>query len=316
MNTAIVTSKSLVKHKTPQGHPESPERLTAIIEQLEKIQNTKWITPRTALLEELCLVHTPEYVKLVQDQVAALQPPLAMRFLSTGDVTICPDSFDAACLAAGSVLTACDAVMKKEVANAFCAVRPPGHHATSDRGMGFCLFNNVAIGAEYVKKTYGVKKIVIIDWDLHHGNGTQDIFYEDPSVFYFSTHQEAIYPGTGHSDECGRAAGLGTTMNCPIKPGAASAGAVIAAFQEKLVPAMEQFQPEFVFISAGFDAHRLDPLGALELSTAHFVLLTEIVMSIAKRWAQKRIVSVLEGGYNLEALALSAKEHLLALKNA
>jgi acetoin utilization deacetylase AcuC-like enzyme len=313
VNTAVVTSKSLVRHITPQGHPESPQRLLAILQELHDVPNIEWLLPRKAALSELCLAHSREYVALVQREVLAQELEPGIRFLSTGDVTICPDSFEMASLAAGCVITACDAVMKQEVKNAFCVVRPPGHHATHDKGMGFCLFNNVAIGAQYIRSLFGIKRVLIVDWDLHHGNGTQDIFYEDPAVFYFSTHQEGIYPGTGKSSEQGAGEGLGTTLNCPIQPSLRSADEVVRAFQDKLIPALTRFQPEFVFISAGFDAHKDDPLGALELTEAHFVLLTNIVKEIARKWAKERIVSVLEGGYNIAALARSSREHLLAL---
>ena len=313
MSTAVVTSKSLVGHITPEGHPESPQRLIAVLDQLKTIPNITWLLPRLATIEELCLAHSKEYVALVAHEVLSLQQCPGIRFLSTGDVTICPDSFDRASLAAGCVLTACDAVMRQEVKNAFCVVRPPGHHATRDKGMGFCLFNNVAIGALYLRKVYGITRVLIVDWDLHHGNGTQDIFYEDPGVFYFSTHQEGLYPGTGKSFEEGIDKGFGTTLNCPIQPGANSAQAVISAFQDKLLPALESYKPEFVLISAGFDAHKEDPLGGLSLTEEHFASLTNIVKEIAKKWANERIVSVLEGGYNLTTLARSAKEHFLVL---
>jgi acetoin utilization deacetylase AcuC-like enzyme len=308
MQTAIVYSPDFVTHITPLRHPERPERVQAIARELQKSSNLLWLAPRKATADEILLCHSPEYLKIVQAEVAALAPN-ELRMLSTGDVTICPTSYEVARLAAGATLTAVDAVMNKSVQNAFCVVRPPGHHATYSRGMGFCLFNNVAIAARYVQKKYGLKRVAILDWDLHHGNGTQDIFYNDPSVFYFSTHQRGIYPGTGHANE----RGAGTIVNCEITAGPSSVQEIYHAFQETLAHALESFLPEFIILSAGFDAHKDDPLGGLDLTSDDYFALTECVKGYAKKWSQNRIVSVLEGGYNIAALSQSAARHVASL---
>lgn len=316
--TFIISSPEYLLHRTGARHPECPERSAIIVQVLKKtglLTEHNHLAPRKANRDELLLCHTKEYIDLVEQEVTRCgegdREKLAL--LSTGDVVISSASFEVACAAAGGVLTAVDAVALKKAKNAFCVVRPPGHHACSDIGMGFCLFNNVAIGARYAQSKYGIKRVLIVDWDVHHGNGTQEIFEADPSVFYFSTHQMGIYPGTGLEEDQGSGAALGTKMNCPILPGEDSKKAVLHAFKEKLVPAMQQFRPEFVFISCGFDAHLQDPLGGFNLTEKDFAELTEIVKEIARLYSQERLVSVLEGGYNLHAIARSSVEHCLAL---
>lgn len=306
----IITSPLFLSHKTGLGHPERPERVAVIYEALRKEDRT-FCAPRKALREELLLCHTDDYVGLVEKEVNALQNSLAM--LSTGDVVISKDSYEVALYAVGAVLTAVDAVMSGQAKNAFCIVRPPGHHAESKRGMGFCLFNNVAIGARYVQKKYGIKRVLIVDFDVHHGNGTQEIFYEDPSVFYFSTHEAGIYPGTGFADERGVGAGYGANKNVLIRADAHARKKVLEAFEKDLASCMEAFQPEWVFISAGFDAHKEDPIGGLNLEDQDFYVLTQVICQLAKKYAQDRVVSVLEGGYNLEAIARAAVAHVKAL---
>jgi acetoin utilization deacetylase AcuC-like enzyme len=217
-----------------------------------------------------------------------------------------------ALLAAGGVLAAVDAVVAGRAGNAFCAVRPPGHHARPAQGMGFCIFNNVAIAARYAQKKHQIGKVLIVDWDVHHGNGTQDIFYEDGSVFYFSTHQWPLYPGTGRKEETGRGAGAGTTLNCPF-PMDAGRQEILGAFQEQLLPAAERFKPELVIVSAGFDSRVDDLLGGLRLTDKDFADLTAIVKDIARRHARRRLVSVLEGGYSLAGLAKATVAHVRAL---
>lgn len=317
--TCIVSSPDYLIHLTGEGHPESPARLEYIDRALLKAGlqtplNT--ISPRYATKADILLCHKENYFHLVEREVhtiAEMGINDGSAFLSTGDAPICPESFAIALLAAGGILSAVDAVMKGKAKNAFCAVRPPGHHACPSQGMGFCIFNNIAIGARYAQNRYGIHRVLIVDWDVHHGNGTELIFYEDPSVFYFSTHQKGIYPGTGSAEDRGHGKGLGTTLNCPIEGGKGSREKVIEAFRDKLMPSMELFKPELVMISAGFDAHYLDPLGGFDLTDEDFGLLTEIVKSIADTYAQGRLVAALEGGYNLEALASATVEHVKAL---
>jgi acetoin utilization deacetylase AcuC-like enzyme len=311
--TFIVADPTMKNHVTGWGHPESPARIDAIwqaLEQAQLLQPDHLLSPRSATEEEILLCHTAEYLELVQRETAQAEH---LNFLSTGDVVICKDSYACALLAVGSVLTAIDRVVKEENSNAFAIVRPPGHHACSNRGMGFCLFNNVAIGARYIQKITHLQRILIVDWDLHHGNGTQEIFESDPTVFYFSTHQMGIYPGTGLSEERGSGPAFGTKRNIPIQASIRAREEILAAFKDVLMQEMQAFKPEFVLISCGFDAHEQDPLGQLNLTTADYAILTEIVLEIAKLYAKGRVVSVLEGGYRLEALATSSIAHVKAL---
>ena len=265
------------------------------------------VDPVPAGTEEIGLVHSTSYIKWVEEMVNRGE-----TVLDAGDTVVSAGSYEAAILAAGGVIAAVAAVMEGKVRNCFCAVRPPGHHALYDRAMGFCLFNNVAIGARYVQKRYGIERVLIVDWDVHHGNGTQDTFYGDSSVFYFSTHQYPHYPGSGSTGETGEGAGEGFTLNAPLSSGAGDEE-YLRVFNEKLVPAMDAFQPEFVFISAGFDGHRSDPLSSINLTGEGFARLTSVVKGIAKKYAAGHLVSVLEGGYNLDGLSDSVGEHILEL---
>jgi acetoin utilization deacetylase AcuC-like enzyme len=233
-------------------------------------------------------------------------------YLSTGDTDITPNSWDVAVRASGGVLNAVDAVLTGAARNAFCAVRPPGHHANAGRGMGFCLLNNVAIAARYAQRRHGIARVAIVDWDVHHGNGTQDIFYRDGSVFFFSTHQWPLYPGTGRADETGEGPGEGATMNFPF-PAGSGRREILGAVEDSLLPAMDRFRPEFVLISAGFDSREGDLLGRFTLTDGDFTDLTRAVMGIAARHAGARLVSMLEGGYNLEGLASATTAHVAAL---
>jgi acetoin utilization deacetylase AcuC-like enzyme len=263
--------------------------------------------PRAATVDELAACHTREYIRLVEAEVAQ-----GARVLSTGDTDICPDSLEVARAAAGGAFQAVDAVMEGRAQNAFCVVRPPGHHASADRGMGFCIFNNVALAARYAQRRHGVERVLIADWDVHHGNGTQDIFYADGSVFFFSTHQHPWYPGTGHAEETGEGAGRGSTLNCPFPAGSGRAE-IMGAFQRKLLPAAADFKPDLVLISAGFDSRAGDPLGGFTLSDGDFADLTALLLEIAGSYSGGRVVSVLEGGYSLEGLAAAAVAHVQAL---
>jgi acetoin utilization deacetylase AcuC-like enzyme len=295
------------------GHPERPERLIAIHDAFDKaglLQSLFAIHPRRVTQEELELVHKPSYIALVRRELSDVQ---GLRELSTGDTLVSRDSLEAAEFAAGGVLNVVDAVMQGKVKNAFAAVRPPGHHATPTRGMGFCIFNNVAIAARYAQKKYGLRRVLIVDWDYHHGNGTQETFYEDGSVFYFSTHHYGAYPGTGSAQETGAGKGAGKILNVPLPPGASDAQ-IVEAFQNKLVPAARNFKPDLILISAGFDGMRNDLLGVFDITPAGFAAITRIVAGLAKELCQGRLVSVLEGGYRLDGLAESVLAHVQVLR--
>jgi acetoin utilization deacetylase AcuC-like enzyme len=311
--TGLLLDDVYLRHLAGVDHPERPERLTAIHTGLERsglLKTLYRITPRRVTDAELLLVHSPSYVSLVRKELSNLR---GQADLSTGDTVISPGSFDAAQFAAGGVLNAVDAVMTKKVKNAFCAVRPPGHHATPTRGMGFCIYNNVAIAARYVQKRHGVKRVLIVDWDYHHGNGSQDIFYEDDSVFIFDTHHYGAYPGTGSAEETGAGKALGTKMNVPMPPGAGDAQ-FLDAFKNKLVPAARKFKPDFILISAGFDGMRNDVLGQFDVTPEGFAAMTRVVVDLANELCQGRIVSVLEGGYRLDGLSESVIAHVKTLE--
>ena len=311
--TAILADPVYKEHQTGKSHPERPERMDAVLQALEHdgaMKDALRIPVRAATEDELALCHTRPYIEIAKRDVAG-----GARDLSTGDTQIGPRSLDVALRAAGGVLNAVDAVVERRAANAFCVVRPPGHHATADRGMGFCLFNSVAIAARYAQKKHRIERVVIVDWDVHHGNGTQDIFYSDGSVFYFSTHQSPWYPGTGAANETGEGNGKGATLNCPFPAGAGSPE-ILGAFRSKLVPAMRDFKPGLVLVSAGFDSRLGDPLGQFTLSDADFSSLTTLMLEVAHQYAGGRLVSVLEGGYSLTGLATASSAHVHALRKA
>lgn len=308
--TALVHDPLCKCHIPDPRRPECPQRYDAVMSALRNSSfflSLKELKPRYAADEELLTCHKRSYLDLVRREIAGG----ACR-LSTGDTRVCCDSLKAAHFAAGAGCVGVDTVLGGHARNAFCLLRPPGHHATPDRGMGFCIFNNVAIAARYAQQQYRVGKVLIIDWDLHHGNGTQDIFYEDPSVFYFSTHQSPGYPGTGKKDETGYGKGLGTTLNCPLAPGSGRKE-FFAAFLGQLAPAVARFKPELILISAGFDARHGDPLGRLELTDPDYFDLTDLVMDMASQYAGGRLVSLLEGGYSLDGLAKAATAHCARL---
>jgi len=314
MKTGLITHPIYLKHDTGPGHPERPERLKAILKELTQDGIAKELlhiepTLHSEIDQAITQVHEDAYFQTLDSSI----PDVGLNYLDP-DTPVGPDSLQAAKMAVSGVLTAIDKVMDGSVQNAFCAVRPPGHHAEPDRAMGFCLFNNVAIGARYVQRRYGIKRVLIVDWDVHHGNGTQNIFYEDPTVFYFSTHQFPFYPGTGSAEEMGVNVGEGATLNCPLNAGDGDKE-ILGKFENELVPAAEKFKPEFIFISAGFDAHRDDPLAQLEVTEAGFERLTDIVKNLARTFSAKRIVSTLEGGYNLKALSNSVNRHVTILSD-
>jgi acetoin utilization deacetylase AcuC-like enzyme len=310
LKTGLVSHPAYREHDPGEGHPESPSRYDAALRGIadavpqERIQA---LDPRPATEDEIAFCHSRRYIETVKADVEE-----GFECLSTGDTNINEHSLAAALMAAGGVMMAVDAVVAGQVKNAFCAVRPPGHHATTHCGMGFCVFNNVALGARYAQKKYGIHRVLIVDWDIHHGNGTQEIFYSDPTVFYFSTHQWPFYPGTGMSDDVGTGEGKGFTLNCPFASGSGRTE-IVGAFQERLLPAMKKFKPEFVFISAGFDGRIADPIGQFVLLDKDFAELTDIVMGIAAEHAEGRLVSALEGGYELRGLASSVGAHVARL---
>lgn len=310
MKTAYVYDPLYLTHRLP-GHPECPERLERVIETLERagiFERLIALEPTPAAEAEIELVHSSVHRLRVQ-QVAAR----GGGYLDA-DTYISERSYEAALLAAGGVNTAVRAVLGGTVDNAFCLVRPPGHHATPDRGMGFCLFNNVAIGTRVAQKEGGLERALIVDFDVHHGNGTQDVFFRDPSVLYFSTHQYPHYPGTGHWRETGVNQGDGTTFNVPLPPGVGDTG-YTAVFRSLLWPAVHRFRPQFILVSAGFDAHWSDPLASMLLSLTGYADLVRELCNIARAYCDGRIVFALEGGYHLDVLAYSVLNTFYALLN-
>jgi acetoin utilization deacetylase AcuC-like enzyme len=306
-----------LEHLTGEGHAESPQRLIAIREAVGRGEGSDGLLggllplrSAEAELEIVGLVHTPDYIELVRRECEE-----GATRLSTGDTNISPASYAVALAAVGGIVGAVDAVMAGEARNAFCAVRPPGHHASSQRGMGFCIFNNVAIAARYAQARYGVERVLIADWDVHHGNGTQDTFYRDGSVFFMSTHQSPLYPNTGMADETGEGPGEGLTMNRPFPAGAGNRE-IIGAFRNDLLPAAREFRPDLTLISAGFDSRVGDTLGGFEVDDDGFRELTGIMLEIANISGEGRLVSVLEGGYNTSGLALAVSAHVDELLKA
>jgi acetoin utilization deacetylase AcuC-like enzyme len=307
VTTRAFYSSASLQHKPGPDHPESPTRLdrvATVVRELERRGRLMLVEPRPATEEQLLLVHSPLYVQKVRAEVAA-----GHRTLSTGDTEISEGSFTAALAAAGAATSAVDAVMTGRARCAFCAVRPPGHHASGARGMGFCVFNNIAVAARYARRQYGVDRILIADWDVHHGNGTQAVFWRDGSVLFFDTHQHPWYPGTGLPEESGEGNGRGLIVNRPF-PAGAGGREILGAFRQVLVPAAERFKPQLVMISAGFDSRQGDPLGRFTLTDRDFAELTDIVVGIASLHAGGRVISVLEGGYSLDGLQQAVNAHL------
>ena len=309
LKTGFVFHQDYLKHLTGEGHPESPGRLKSLIDYLERkklLQKLEMIRPQNPSVEWVKKIHSEEYIELME---SCCRNRLVML---DADTVVCPDSYKVALLAVGGVLSAVDEVAEKKVKNAFCAIRPPGHHAENKRAMGFCVFNNVAIGARYVQEKHKFKKILIVDWDAHHGNGTQKIFYEDPSVFYFSIHEYPFYPGTGAERDKGEKEGEGFTFNIPMCVGSGDSE-YIEVFENIFYPVAVKFAPDFIFISAGFDGHQDDPLTNLNLTADGFKRITEVVCDLADECCEGRLVSVLEGGYSLRALSESVSTHLSVL---
>ena len=303
MSTAIVTSDTSINHETGLGHPEKPDRVTTVIKNLKKNKNLIWKKNKKFDSKILDFTHTPEYVKQVEDSF----PKKGLVFLDA-DTIISPGSKDATYDAVGSIISAIDGVENKEFKNAFCAVRPPGHHSEKEKSMGFCIYNNVAVGANYLIKKYSYKKIAIIDFDVHHGNGTQNIFYNNEKVLYISTHQYPYYPGSGSDKEKGIHNNI---FNIPLPAGTTSQEYLNA--YESVLKKIKDFRPEFILFSAGFDAHKDDPLAQLQLTSEDFYEITKRTLKYAKINCNSKVVSILEGGYDLNALAESTNEHVNAL---
>ena len=311
-SSALLLDQVYRQHDPGAGHPERPERYDAVTQALTDAGLTRSmgrIDVRSATEDEIAACHSRAYIQTVKREIAA-----GAHELSTGDTSVSPRTWDVALKAVGGVLNAVDAVVSRKAVNAFCAVRPPGHHARPEQGMGFCVFNNIALAARYAQRKHGVERVLIADWDVHHGNGTQDIFYEDGSVFFFSVHQSPWYPGTGRTDETGANKGANCTMNCPF-PAGSGREQILGAFRQKLKPAADAFKPDLVMISAGFDSSKDDPLGQYTLADEDFAELTSLLLEVADKHAGGRLVSVLEGGYNLKGLASAATAHVKTLAN-
>lgn len=311
--TLLVSDPLFRDHDTGEGHPESAARLDAVLSGIWRQADWQALahqSGRSATDSELRRCHSQSYVQSVQRDVEG-----GYDLLSTGDTFICRESDTVARHAAGAVLDAVDAVCEGRAKNAFCAVRPPGHHASADVGMGFCIYNHVALAARRAQDKHGIQHVLIVDWDVHHGNGTQDIFYSDSTVFFFSTHQAPLYPGTGAAYETGHGEGEGFTLNCPF-PAGAGRDEVLGAMESKLLPAVEQFKPGLILVSAGFDSREGDPLGGFRLTDTDFADMTTLLLDLAHRHAGGRLVSLLEGGYALEGLASAAGHHVAALQSA
>jgi acetoin utilization deacetylase AcuC-like enzyme len=311
--TGFVYHDAFLDHDTGAGHAERPDRLRAITARLKAggtWQRLQHLLIDAAEEEQILAVHSREHLRFVRESVAR-----GTRLLDDGDTYVSARSTQVALLAAGGVIAAVDAVMGGLLKNAFCAVRPPGHHAERERVMGFCLFNNIAVGARHAQAAYGVKKVAIVDFDVHHGNGTQEIFYADRSVLFISLHQSPLWPGTGMREERGSGEGTDLTVNVPLPPGSGETE-YLDAFRRDVLPNLDGFRPELLMVSAGFDAHRDDPLAQMRLTESSYAAMTDMLTEAADTYCQGRLVSVLEGGYHLEALAASVETHLHGLLSA
>lgn len=306
--TALLLDDQVLRHETAWGHPECPERYEAIKKALDGTKEAIPLKTRPATAEEIALCHDRAYL---ESTLALIQKGAGE--LAGGDVSVCRESGEVALRAAGGVVDAVDTVLSGTAGNAFCAIRPPGHHARPAAAMGFCLFNNVAIAARHAQRNRGLERVAIVDWDVHHGNGTQEIFYEDSSVLFFSTHQRPWYPGTGAHSETGEGTGDGFTVNLPFPAGSGSRE-ILGAFREQVIPKIHEFRPELILISAGFDSRVGDPLGDFRLTDEDFFEMTSLLCDMAARHCDGRLVSVLEGGYNLDGLGSAVKAHVSALQ--
>ncbi len=306
MSTLLLSHPACLEHLTPLGHPERPERLRAIEHALEaeKFQMLARVEAPMAPLEVVALCHPMDYVTAIRDAT----PQEGIVHLDA-DTSMSPGSFEAALRAAGGAMLAVDEILAKKAKNAFVATRPPGHHAETARPMGFCFFDNAGIAARYAQDRHGIARAAIVDFDVHHGNGSQEIFWSDKTVMYCSTHQMPLFPGTGAIGETGD---YNTVVNAPLRPGDGREK-FRDAFESRILPRLTDFQPEMIVISAGFDAHMRDPLANINLEEEDFAWVTQKIMDVADRHAGGRIVSLLEGGYDLQALANSVAAHVTAL---
>jgi acetoin utilization deacetylase AcuC-like enzyme len=305
MKTGLITSDTYQNHNTGGGHPEKIDRVTAVIDNFKKLDNKNLIWKKPTKFDKslLEITHNSDYINFVEKSF----PKQGLTFLD-GDTIISPGSKDATKDAVGSIIAAIDGVENKEFKNAFCAVRPPGHHAEKNKAMGFCIYNNVAVGAHYLLEKYKLKKVAIVDFDVHHGNGTQDIFYNDQRVLYVSTHQFPYYPGSGSEQEKGK---FNNIFNIPLTAGTNSEEYLNA--YEFVLKKLKEFKPEFILFSAGFDAHKDDPLAQLQLNSNDFYKLTKRTLELSKSCCDGKVVSILEGGYDLKALQESTEKHVDAL---
>ena len=305
MKTALITSDTYKNHNTGDGHPEKIDRVTAVIDNFKKLDNKNLIWKKPSNFDHNLLIktHSSEYIKQVQQSF----PESGFNFLD-GDTIVSPGSKEATKDAVGSIISAIDGVQNKEFKNAFCAVRPPGHHAEKEKAMGFCIYNNVAVGANYLLEKYRYNKVAIIDFDVHHGNGTQDIFYDNEKVLYISTHQYPYYPGSGSEKEKGK---FNNIFNIPLEAGTTTEEYLKA--YENVLKKLKEFKPEFLLFSAGFDAHAHDPLAQLKLGTEDFYTITKRTLETCKLFCNGNVVSILEGGYDLKALQDSSQRHVDAL---
>ncbi|MDB3876633.1 histone deacetylase family protein [Candidatus Pelagibacter ubique] len=305
MKTGLITSDTYQNHNTGDGHPEKIDRVTVVIDNFKKLDNKDlvWKKPSKFDRSLLEITHNSDYINFVEKSF----PEKGLSFLD-GDTIVSPGSKDATSDAVGSIITAIDGVQNKDFNNAFCAVRPPGHHAEKNKAMGFCIYNNVAVGANYLINKYKLKKVAIIDFDVHHGNGTQDIFYDNEKVLYISTHQYPYYPGSGTNDEKGKHNNI---LNIPLPAGTNSEEYLNA--YEFVLKKIKEFKPEFILLSAGFDAHKDDPLAQLQLESKDFYSITKRTLELSKQYCNGKVVSILEGGYDLQALQGSTEMHVKAL---
>jgi len=305
MKTGLITSDTYQNHNTGDGHPEKIDRVTVVIDNFKKLDNKDlvWKKPSKFDRSLLEITHNSDYINFVEKSF----PEKGLSFLD-GDTIVSPGSKDATSDAVGSIITAIDGVQNKNFNNAFCAIRPPGHHAEKNKAMGFCIYNNVAVGANYLIDKYKLKKVAIIDFDVHHGNGTQDIFYDNEKVLYISTHQYPYYPGSGTNNEKGK---YNNILNIPLPAGTTSEEYLNA--YEFVLKKIKEFKPEFILLSAGFDAHKDDPLAQLQLESKDFYSITKRTLELSKQYCDGKVVSILEGGYDLLALQESTEMHVKAL---